>query len=147
MKLRELRDKISEPGNREKLLSKMEPAAKPAIITAAIIAGAVAVIFLMFAMTGEEDISDFLKRWEQVMESGDDRAYDEICSEDFKEKFNPRYERIKSLIAGQEIDVSIEDEGIEKPFAILSTLDYDIQWQGLDLDNSSIRKKQRGRQR
>jgi len=41
----------------------------------------------------------------------------------------------------------IEDEGIEKPFAILSTLDYDIQWQGLDLDNSSIRKKQRGRQR
>jgi hypothetical protein len=39
----------------------------------------------------------------------------------------------------------IEAEGIEKPFDILSTLDYDIQWKGLDLNNSSIHKKQRAR--
>jgi ketosteroid isomerase-like protein len=114
MRLRELRDRIGESGNREKLLSKIKPAAKPAIITTVIIAGAIAVIFLMFAMTREEDVSDFLKRWKRVMESGDDRAYAEICSEEFKEKSGPRYERIKSLIAGQKIDVSIEDQGIEK---------------------------------
>jgi predicted nuclease of restriction endonuclease-like RecB superfamily len=34
----------------------------------------------------------------------------------------------------------IEDEGIEKPFDILSTLDYNIQWKGLDMNNSSIHK-------
>lgn len=36
----------------------------------------------------------------------------------------------------------IEDEGIGKPYGILSALNYGIRWGGLDLDSSSIYKKQ-----
>lgn len=36
----------------------------------------------------------------------------------------------------------IEHDGIKKPFDILTKLDYDIQWKGLDTHKSSIRKKQ-----
>ena len=37
----------------------------------------------------------------------------------------------------------IEDQGIKKPFEILSTLEYNIRWNGLDMNNSSIHKNQR----
>ncbi|MFQ5759073.1 MAG: DUF790 family protein [Candidatus Bathyarchaeia archaeon] len=36
----------------------------------------------------------------------------------------------------------IEDDGIKKPYDILSALNYGIRWKGLDLNNSSIYKKQ-----
>jgi len=36
----------------------------------------------------------------------------------------------------------IEDEGIKKPYDVLSALNYGIRWSGLDLNNSSIYKKQ-----
>jgi predicted nuclease of restriction endonuclease-like RecB superfamily len=39
----------------------------------------------------------------------------------------------------------IEDDGIKKPFDVLSTLDYDIQWKGLDVNNTLIRKKETAR--
>ncbi|MGD8505958.1 MAG: hypothetical protein PVF15_04770 [Candidatus Bathyarchaeota archaeon] len=35
----------------------------------------------------------------------------------------------------------IENEGIKRSYAILSTLNYGIRWSGLDLDDSSIYKK------
>lgn len=35
----------------------------------------------------------------------------------------------------------IEDEGIKKPYDVLSALNYGIRWSGLDLNNSSIYKK------
>jgi len=36
----------------------------------------------------------------------------------------------------------LEDEGIGKPYGIFSALNYGIRWNGLDLDNSSVYKKQ-----
>ncbi len=36
----------------------------------------------------------------------------------------------------------IEEEGVEKPYGILSALNYGIRWNGLDMNNSSIYKKQ-----
>ncbi|MFQ5759287.1 MAG: DUF790 family protein, partial [Candidatus Bathyarchaeia archaeon] len=36
----------------------------------------------------------------------------------------------------------LEDEGIGKPYGILSALNYGIRWNGLDLDNSLVYKKQ-----
>jgi len=39
----------------------------------------------------------------------------------------------------------IEDEGIKRPFDILSKLNYAIQWKGLDINNSPIHKKPRTR--
>ncbi len=37
----------------------------------------------------------------------------------------------------------IEDEGVGKPYDLLSTLDYEIRWRGLDPNNSLIRKRQK----
>lgn len=61
---------------------------------------------------------------------------------------NKKLHEIESKIASftkpslsQVIQV-IENEGIEKPYGILSALNYGIRWNGLDLDNSSIYKKQ-----
>jgi ketosteroid isomerase-like protein len=114
MKLKELRERMSQSERWKKLGSDIRLIAKPALITAVIVAGIVGIIFLALFMIREEDVSDFLKRWEQIVESGDDQAYEEICSEEFKEKSGDLYEEIKNLIAEQRIDVSVEDEDIEK---------------------------------
>ena len=114
MKLKDLRERIGQSEKWKKLGSDIRLIAKPALITVAIVAGVVGIIFLALFMTREEDVSDFLKRWEQIVESGDDQAYEEICSEEFKEKSKDLYQEIRSLIAEQRIDVSVEDEDIEK---------------------------------
>jgi len=112
MKLGELRGKMRESERFKKSLSDIRSIAKPALITVAIVAGVVGAIALAIVLTREEDIPDFLKRWEQIVESGDVQAYEEICSEEFKEKDS--YEETKKLIAENEIDASIDDKDIEE---------------------------------
>ena len=111
---KELEAKMGESEERKMPLSEIRSVAKPALITAVVVVGVVGAILVMLAMTREEDVSDFLKRWEQIVESGDVQAYEEICSEEFREKSGDLYEETKDLIAEQKIDVSIEDENIEK---------------------------------
>lgn len=114
MELRNLRERIGQSEKWKKVVSDVRLIAKPALITAAIAAGIVVIIFLALLMTRKEDVSDFLKRWEQIVESGDEEAYKEICSEEFKQKSKDSYEEIKNLISGQKIDVSVDDKDIEE---------------------------------
>lgn len=100
--------------NGKKLLPGLRSAAKPALITAAIVVGVVVMTFLVFVMTRGEDASAFLKRWEQVVESGDKQAYEKISSKEFKEKSRDLYEETRELIGEQKIDTSLEDKDIEK---------------------------------
>jgi ketosteroid isomerase-like protein len=141
MELKGLRERMSESEKWKKVLSDMRLIAKPALITLAVIAGVVSIIIIAIVITREEDTSDIvaredmvaperdvsdvttrekdegvsavLKRWKQIVEEGDVQAYEEMCSKEFKEGFRDSYEDIKNLIAGQEIVVDIEDEGIE----------------------------------
>jgi len=106
--------RINKSERQKKFVSGIRSIAKPALITIAAVAGVVGVIFLALAISHEEDVSDFLKRWEQIMESGNTQAYAAICSKDFKEKSKDLYEEAKKLITEQGINISTEDEGIEK---------------------------------
>ena len=71
---------------------------KPALITLAIVAVVVVIVFLIMIAPGEESVPDFLKRWEKVVESGSQKAYEQICSDNFKEKSKELYEETKKLI-------------------------------------------------
>jgi ketosteroid isomerase-like protein len=130
MGLKELWRRVSESERQKKFVSvirsRAKPAlitiaavirsrAKPALITIAAVVGVVGVmIFSVLAISHEEDVSDFLKRWEQIMESGNTQAYAAICSKDFKEKSKPLYEETKNLITEQGINISTENKDIEK---------------------------------
>jgi ketosteroid isomerase-like protein len=107
-------DVMDKPEDVKKMDSGSRAIVKPVLITVSIVAGVIAVIFLAIAITGEEDMTDFLKKWEQIVESGDEKAYADICSEDFKQKFSDMYEESKKLVSEKEIDVAIDDSGIEK---------------------------------
>jgi len=114
MKLSEMRQKITESEKTKKLISDARLMWKPALITIGAIVVLLLIILLSVSMSSREPVSKFLARWEEIVESGDQKAYDEICSKDFKEKFRNLHSEVKDLMAAQDVDVRMEDGSIEK---------------------------------
>jgi ketosteroid isomerase-like protein len=109
-----MRQKITESEKTKKLISDARLIWKPALITIGVIAVLLVIILLSVSMSSREPVSKFLARWEKIVESGDQKAYDEICSKDFKEKFRNLHGEVKGMIAAQDVDVRMEDAKIEK---------------------------------
>ncbi|MBD3184897.1 hypothetical protein GF312_21620 [Candidatus Poribacteria bacterium] len=86
---------------------------KPILITVVAVAFILALVFAIIMLIPDESVSQFLTRWEQVTESGDEEAYSEICSQDFKEEYKELYQEAKDMMSNQDIQVVIDDENIE----------------------------------
>jgi len=113
MKPEELHEEANGSAKRGKLASDVKLIGKPVLITTAAVMGIAAIIFIVLFVMGDEEIPEFLQRWEQIVESGDVQSYEAICSDEFKEKFKGLYEDNRNLVAEKEVEVSIEDEDIE----------------------------------
>lgn len=113
MKLNEMRQKIRESEKTKKLISDVRLIWKPALITIGAMAALLVIVLLSISISSKEPVSEFLARWEQIVEAGDMQAYDAICSEEFKDKFKNLHGEIKNLIAEQDVDVYMEDDNIE----------------------------------
>ena len=113
MRLSEMRQKISESERGKKLVSDARLLWKPALITMGAIVVLLVIILVSISVSSRKPVSEFLTRWKQIVESGNMQAYDEICSEEFKDKFKNLYGEIKNLIENQDVDVYMEDKNIE----------------------------------